>query len=548
MAINAVGKTRRKRAQPEVVTGRADQALFAGKAASEQVLPAGKAANTFVFMMASCVLAGAAVTLSFAPFGLFPLAWIGVAVLFVSWERCTSRQAALLGFMFGAGLFSTGGYWLYTGLMRHGGYSMLIAVAGTGAVVVVCAAHVALAGVARVFCADPSRRLLRLLVVMPSAWVVAEWLRTWSLTGWLSLGYGQIDGPLAGYAPIGGVQLVSFASAIIAGALALAWLERRWIAPVAVIAVTLVTAWPLRSVEWTSPHGRTLEVAAVQGNVSSDIKWTPGQLQPTLDLYAKATLAAMQTRKLDAVIWPETAITARPDQVAAFLTGLQQATRSTGTTVILGIIDVERGGTVPMYFNAALVTGAGDGAYRKRHLVPLTEYIPTFLPTTWQEEKKREAIAIFSPGADVQPLIRIGDVAVATTICYETSYGALIRDPEGKPQLLLSLTNDDWFMGTTMPAQDHQVVRMRALEAGREMLRVANSGITAWIGANGHVLSELRVQERATLFARMQPRNGLTPYWRWGEWVWVVAMLMTGASAFAASLISRRNRYTSAAE
>lgn len=389
MAIDAIGKKQRKGTPSAAVTARADQ----------QMLPAGKAANALAWMMASCVLAGAAVTLSFAPFGLFPLAWIGVAVLFVLWERCTLPRAALLGFMFGVGLFSTGGYWLYPGLMRHGGYSMLIALAGTGAVVVVCAAHVALAGVAHTFCAAPSQRLLRLLVVMPSAWVVAEWLRTWSLTGWLSLGYGQIDGPLAGYAPVGGVQLVSLASAIIAGALGLAWLERpRSAWSVVVITIALVTAWPLRGIEWTSPHGRALEVAAVQGNVASDIKWEPAQLQPTLDLYAKATLAAMQTRKLDAVVWPETAVTARPDQVAAFLAGLQQATRSTGTAVILGIIDVERGGNVPMYFNAALATGAGEGAYRKRHLVPLTEYVPEFLPTTWQEQKKARGVRDFVAG------------------------------------------------------------------------------------------------------------------------------------------------------
>jgi apolipoprotein N-acyltransferase len=209
--------------------------------------------------------------------------------------------------------------------------------------------------------------------------------------------------------------------------------------------------------------------------------------------------------------------------------------------VIVGIIDVERG-AAPMYFNAALATGATEGAYRKRHLVPLTEYLPAFVPAAWQQEKKREAIAIFSPGADVQRLIRIGDIAVSTSICYETSYGELVRDPEGKAGLLLSLTNDDWFMGTTMPAQDNQVARMRARESGREMLHVANSGITAWIGADGRVLSELRVQERATLFARMQPRVGLTPYWRWGEWVWLVAMLITSVLV-ASALHETRARF-----
>ncbi len=486
-----------------------------------------------------CVVAGAIVTLAFAPFSLFPLAWVGVAVLFVAWERATLAQAVVLGFAFGFGLFAAGGYWPLPGLLRHGGYSTLTAVAASLFIVLLLAAHDALAGVARAV-GGKNATAIRVLVVMPCAFVLAEWLRTFTLSGfpWLALGYAHIDAPMAGLAPLGGVYLISLASAFISGLLAYTWLARvRWMVAAGVLAAMLALGWVSGTIEWTRPLGRPLEIAAVQGNVTSEIKWTPAQLQPTLDLYAAATLRAMQSRKLDVVVWPETAITARPDQVAPFLAGLDQATRSAGTAVVFGIIDVDRTAAVPRYFNAVLATGTGMGTYHKRQLAPLTEYLPAFLPEAWSEQKRRDAIAIFTPGADVQAPLRVAGIAIGTTICYETAFGRLVRDPSGAPGILVGLTNDDWFMSTTMPAQDHQVARMRARESGRPMLRVANSGITAWIDADGRVVRELPVRVRDVLYASMQPRTGLTPYWRWGEWTWlaVAALMAGGAIAFHAT-------------
>ena len=72
---------------------------------------------------------------------------------------------------------------------------------------------------------------LRLMLVIPALWTVAEWVRSWLFTGfpWLALGYSQLDGPLAGFAPVVGVFGVSFLAAAVAGALlALFVVRRRW--------------------------------------------------------------------------------------------------------------------------------------------------------------------------------------------------------------------------------------------------------------------------------------------------------------------------------
>jgi apolipoprotein N-acyltransferase len=493
------------------------------------------ARGTLWARIAVCAAAGVALTFAFAPFFLFPLAWLSVAVLFVMWERSTVREAILLGFAFGMGLFCVAGYWPLPGLLKHGGYSTLAAVAAAGFVILLLAAHIALVGVARAI--GGRHRAMRMLVVFPAAWALSEWLRTFSLTGfpWLSLGYAHTDDVLAGFAPVGGAHLVSVVSAVIAGALGLAWMQReRWAAVAGGIAALLLIGWGLRHVDWTQPTGRPLEIAAIQGNVPAELKWTSAHLQPTLDLYARETLQAMRARRLDAVIWPETAIPARPDQVAPFLAGLLEATRPTSTTVVFGIIQTEGKGAEARYFNGVQVTGS-ELVYRKRHLAPLTEYMPSYLPEAWRKDKIHDAVAIFSPGAEEQPPIRILTTLVGVTVCYETAFGRFARDPEGKVGMLLALTNDDWFMSTTMPAQDHQLARMRAIEAGREMLRVANSGVTAWIGADGRELAVLPVEQRGTLFARVQPRDGVTPYWHLGEAVWllVLAAMAAGGAIFA---------------
>ena len=61
----------------------------------------------------------------------------------------------------------------------------------------------------------------QLLAVLPALWVGVEWLRGWLFSGfpWLSLGYGQIDGPLAAWAPVTGVHGLSLIVALGAGAL-----------------------------------------------------------------------------------------------------------------------------------------------------------------------------------------------------------------------------------------------------------------------------------------------------------------------------------------
>lgn len=163
--------------------------------------------------------AGAAVALAFAPTDLWPLAILCTAHLFLAWEGSPPRRAAQAGFLFTSGTYLAGTYWLYNSIHGIGHAPLPLTLFAMFALVAIMGAYTALVGYVLARWVH-ARGLLRWLLVLPAAIVIVEWFRGWFLSGfpWLALGYTQIDTPLAGLAPVGGVYTVSFAVAICAGA------------------------------------------------------------------------------------------------------------------------------------------------------------------------------------------------------------------------------------------------------------------------------------------------------------------------------------------
>jgi apolipoprotein N-acyltransferase len=156
------------------------------------------------------LLAGLCCMFGFAPFGIFPIPVLALAVLFTLWLRAgTPRAAASLGFVFGLGMFCAGVAWIYVALHDYGDMPMLLALLGTLLFCAVLALFPAFAGYMQARLAVPAA--LRIGLVMPAAWVLFEWVRGTIFTGfpWLALGYAHSDSALAGYAPLLGVYGVS---------------------------------------------------------------------------------------------------------------------------------------------------------------------------------------------------------------------------------------------------------------------------------------------------------------------------------------------------
>jgi len=464
-------------------------------------------------------LAGAALMLSFAPVGFYPLALVILVPVLFAFRTGAPRLAANLGFAFGAGLFLTGTYWLYMSIHVFGQAPLLLAIFLMLGLVTIMAAYYAATGWLIASLGGSTAGPWLFLVVAPATWVILEWLRGWFLSGfpWMTLGYGQIDSPLAGLAPVFGVFGVSLALLISASAMLQALLTTgRTRALMAVIAVIpWLTGAVLDTKDWTRPTGSAVRVTVVQGGVSQDRKWLPEQFRPTLELYRSSLL---EHHDSELVVWPEVAIPAVLDRVERFVSLLQSDLAGNDTTLLFGIL--ERDAASSEVYNSVVAIDASDRQiYRKRHLVPFGEYfpVPDFV-RAWMRMMNLPYSDI-SAGAASQPLITMPDGnRLAVAICYEDAYAAEQLYALPAANILVNVSNDAWFGDSIAPHQHLQIARMRALEAGRHVVRATNNGISAFIGPGGDLLETGPQFEYAALTREVMPRTGSTPYAQAGNW------------------------------
>jgi len=469
----------------------------------------------FLDLLAPAALGGLA-TLGFAPFNYYPLTIIAVAGLLGLWWQASAGRSAWRGFVYGGAHFATGVYWVYVSTHVYGGAPVWAGVVAAVLLSVYLALYPALVGCF----AGLTRgwpRLLWALLWVPAAWVLAELVRSWAIGGfpWLSLGYAMTDAPVTPLAPIGGVYFISFWVMVAAASLVLLFAGSLLSRLVAVVLIGLapVALWALPAeASWTHPAGKPLSVAIIQGNVSQDQKWQPDQFSAILQRYQSMT----RHSHAELVVWPEVAIPATADQVSIFLSYMNAIAAERDQTILAGVLDVN-----PAHdgvYNSIQALGVGSGQYDKRHLVPFGEYFPV------PDLIKRLFVALGIPvskidfGAAQQPLIHSHGVAIGSSICFEDAFGYEIAKSLPQAGVLVNVTNDAWFAGTTAANLHLQIARMRALEAGRPMIRAANTGISAFIGYTGRIRSQTTQFKTTRLRAQVVPRAGLTPYMRHGDY------------------------------
>jgi len=477
------------------------------------------------------LLAGAALPLSFAPFGWWWVAPPLLALQFLLMLPAGLRERTLRAFWFGAGCFATGTWWLYISIHDFGGAAPPFAIAVCALLILVMAAYVAGWGwLCGLF--GRGSRGWQLLVVYPALWVLVEWLRGWLFSGfpWLSLGYGQMEGPLRAFAPLAGVHGLSLVVLGLAGALAtlvVGAARGRLVALAAVLAVALATVAAGRWT-WVQPAGPDLKVALVQGGISQDRKWLLEELDATKALYRDRTL---ELTEADLILWPEAAIPALAHEVEDYLAGLRELAKARDQQLILGILTFDF--STGEFRNSLLSIGAVDGVYHKRHLVPFGEYFP--VPDFIRNFLRLMNLPYqdISAGLPGQPPLMAHGIAIAPTICYEDVFGAELREFLPAAGLLVNVSNDGWFGDSIAPHQHLEMARFRALETGRYMLRSTNTGITAIIDPAGQVVARAPQFTAQVVTGVVRPYAGATPWVRYGNWPVLVACGLMLAAAVA---------------
>ncbi len=462
-------------------------------------------------------IAGAATCFAFAPYDIHVLAWLGPAVLFLLWEYSAPRDAARAGFWFGAALFGTGTWWIYTAIHDFGQAPAWLAIFLLAALLAIKGAYYSLTGYILVRLApDPSPA--RSLLLIPAGWTLMEWLRGWLFTGfpWLQLGYSQSDWPLAALATIGGIHLVTFATAVTAGAV-IVLSHRRGrgrLAAVALVAVLWSGGYLLTGHEWTKPSGGPIRIALLQGAIPQDEKWLAENRAATLDKYRALNREALGAR---IIVWPESAIPVLAHEAKVYLAAIRRESEARGSDVMIGLLrfDLETGEIRNGLYS---MSAAGDGWYFKRRLVPFGEFFP--VPESVRKWMRLHSLPYYdmTPGEAYQPPLEAGGERLAATICYEDAYGSDELAVLPSSTLLVNVTNNAWFGDSSAPHQQLQMARFRALEAGRWLMRATSNGVTAVIGPDGAVTARIPQFQPGILKSTVQPRTGLTPYARTGNW------------------------------
>ncbi|PLP95797.1 apolipoprotein N-acyltransferase [Pseudomonas sp. FFUP_PS_473] len=488
------------------------------------------------------VAAGAITTLALAPFNIWPLALVTLAMFYLGLRDLGPRQALARGWCYGFGVFGAGTSWIYVSIHTYGGASALLAGLLMLAFIAAIAFFFALPAWVWARWIRRNEAPLADALAFAALWLAQEAFRGWFLTGfpWLYAGYSQLDGPLAGLAPLGGMWLISFSLALSAALLCnLNRLRERKAFLIAALAV-LLAPWAigmaLKGHAWTRPAGEPLKVAAIQGNIEQSLKWDPTQLNAQLALYRDMTFTSKQ---VDLIVWPETAVPVLKESAQGYLDMMGSFASDRRSALITGVPIRQVVHDQRRYYNGITVTGEGDGTYLKQKLVPFGEYVPL-------QDLLRGLITFFdlpmsdfARGPSDQTLLQAKGYQIAPYICYEVVYPEFAASLAARSDLLLTISNDTWFGTSIGPLQHLQMAQMRALEAGRWMIRATNNGVTGLIDPFGRITAQIPQFERGILYGEVVPMQKLTPYLKWRSWPLIILSTLLLGWALIAGRIAR---------
>jgi apolipoprotein N-acyltransferase len=478
---------------------------------------------------ALAVLSAALLVLSFPDFNLWPLAWVAFVPLLLAIARSGSRgRAFLLGWIAGTLFFYGSCYWLTHAMIRYGGIP-------AWAAYLLIIPPTVIAGLFPAICSMVLARALarwgtRALFVAPLLWVALEWARL-GLIGqlWNAIGYSQAYAPmLIQTARWGGVYLVGFLIVLVNAAIAYALVRRNARGSLTAGAVmTGVVLFILASVlasgsPDSKPFGTpTAIVVAVQPNVPMDpqesIAETVALIERHYSLSESGLRAASPADSPRVVIWPESPMNFRYAQDTEFREIVARFAARNQTSVIFNAQEpAPAGGT---YNSAVLVNQEGllVAQYDKIRLLPFGEYVP--LPRWLPGASSIPAmVGDFTPGAQYT-LMPVGEVRAGVFICFESAFPSIARyfTQEGA-DVLVNISNDGYLGQTPVMRQHLANTIFRAVENARPVVRVTNTGITAFITERGQVLDETAgFQPAVRTWTVSRSLEGQTFYTRFGD-------------------------------
>jgi len=467
---------------------------------------------------------------AFPPLNLGILAWVSFLPLFLALENKVPRDCFLLAFYGGILFFSLHIWWL--AYVTRLGVSILILYLS-----LYFGVFGLMVGIAR--------KRLPYFFFAPSLWIILEFLRAYLFTGfpWSPVGNSQAFYPLLiQTASLTGVYGISFL--VLAGNCLIMDLftsplkNKLKVLLIFSLLFTLVLFYGeirLQNIE-SSP---ALGVGLVQGNIAPDIKANKERIR---DIFLKYAQLSKNLSSSHFLVWPETALPEYIEENQEISSELLLLSQELNLPLLTGALSREEGKN----YNSVFLIDPHKGIkeiYRKVKLVPFGEYLPLkrFFPFL---TRIAQGVGNFSPGLQYRTA-QICHHNFAVIICFEDLFPRVVRRfAEKNIEFLIVITNDACF-GESPAAWQHMLHSMlRAVEIGKPIIRVANTGVTGVIDSRGRISYLLSRKGRTTwvegtLKGIIYPSKETTFYVRWGNWFVILNMVYLLLSLKKAGILIR---------
>ncbi len=453
------------------------------------------------------LLSGFLLILTFpGTFGLGFCAWFALVPLLLAASEVKPGRAAIFGLICGITHYTFLIYWVVIAMCRYGGLSLWV----SGLALLLLALYMSLYFVIFAVGISWAKDHIPLLWFAPIFWVALDLLRSKLFTGfpWQDLAYSQYNylqliqiSDLFGHHGV--TYLIVLANTFLFTLVA-AYRKNRSFKKLcsarSIMAVFMIVFFAFaysiirfNQVSGITKDAETLAVAVVQGNIPQDQKWVRSFQKKTVNTYIDLSKKAMAEKKVDLLVWPETAMPYYPLESRFLPYLVDNLIRTKQVNLLTGAPHREKAEQAEKsrLFNSSFLVeppGYIIGRYDKQHLVPFGEYVPLrkFLPFL---EPIVEAVGDFTPGKSQSPLI-VNNAGIGVLICFESIFPELARlhTVQGA-NLLVNITNDAWYGRSSAPWQHLSMAVFRAVENKKSLARAANTGVSALIDPAGRLLT-----------------------------------------------------------
>ncbi len=436
--------------------------------------------------------------LAFAPRFWVWFAFIGFSLLmYLSVNTSSKKDLFKIGYAFGFAHFAFGFSWVGNALLIDAakfGWLYPITFLASGAFFgLFFAVPVMLSGL--------GKTNVQKWLMFCSSFVLLEWVRSFIFTGfpWNLVGYTlAFSDELIQTASVGGTYLLSLIGIMAYSIFGIVNKKNVVTVIVAVMAIFAIMwgggCWRIKGYDIEESD---VVVRLVQPSIPQTMKWSREVREQ--NFVEHISLSGKGNGKIpDLIVWGETASPFILDR-DEFHRNMLKPLLAKGSYLVTGMITYEQKEDRFIPYNSMVVFNNNAdpvGYYHKSHLVPFGEYIPfrEYLPDFIKPVAN--AIGEFGQGKGPSVMRFDGLPSLGGIVCYEAIFPNEVIDKDNKPDVLINVTNDGWYGNSAGPYQHWVATKLRTVESGIEIVRVANNGISGVINFLGQEKNSLALNEK----------------------------------------------------